>query len=110
MARILPLVGVLESTPFYHRAWLFEPVFFLPGTEGTTACAVIPPSPSLCQAGMGGSVSSCWQKSSYSEWSHPLSVGHLVCNALTQIKDYGIQHLPIHNILNEKSLLHTLEY
>src|SRR5947207_3773504 len=70
MARILPLVGVLESTPFYHRAWLFEPVFFLPGTAGTTACAVIPPAPSLCQAGMGGSVSSCWQKSSYSEWSH----------------------------------------
>jgi hypothetical protein len=41
MARSLPLVGVLESTPFYQQAWLFEPVFFLPGTEGTTAGAII---------------------------------------------------------------------
>jgi hypothetical protein len=57
MARILPLVGVLEITPFYQRAWLFEPFFFLlRGTDVTTTGTVITPAPRRCQAGMGGSL------------------------------------------------------
>jgi hypothetical protein len=58
MARILPLVGVLEITPFYQRAWLFEPFFFLRrGTaEVTTTGMVITPAPRRCQAGMEGAL------------------------------------------------------
>jgi hypothetical protein len=58
MARILPLVGVLEITPFYQRAWLFEPFFFLRrGTaDVTTTGMVITPAPRRCQAGMEGAL------------------------------------------------------
>jgi len=58
MARILPLVGVLEITPFYQRAWLFEPFFFLRrGTaDVTTTGMVITPAPRRCQAGIEGAL------------------------------------------------------
>ena len=43
MARILLLIGVLESIPFYQQAWLFEPFFFrIPWTAVTATCLAIP--------------------------------------------------------------------
>src|SRR5262249_29597591 len=54
MARILLVTGMLANIPYYHQAWLFEPLsFLLCWTAVTTMKMAITPSPTGCQAGRG---------------------------------------------------------
>src|SRR2546425_6987291 len=63
MARILLGAGVLETIPYYHPAWLFEPlIFLLCWTPVTTMKIAITSSPAGCQAGRGSIMNPCWQK------------------------------------------------
>jgi len=54
---------MLANIPYYHPAWLFEPlIFLLCWTPVTTMKMVITPSPAGCQAGRGSIINPCWQK------------------------------------------------
>ena len=63
MARILLLMRVLESTPFYQQAWLFEPYFFrVHWTAVTATRPAIPLVSPACQARRRGILSLVGEK------------------------------------------------